>query len=62
MCGEAFPPGTFDGDRNFLPEKAWAGFALQRCKMTAAHGRVAKNSVAFSHIDESQRLLRDALA
>lgn len=47
------PPGTFDGGRNFLPEKAWAGFALQQCEMTAAHGHTAKNSVAFSHIDES---------
>lgn len=59
---QASPPGTSDSDGNFLPDKAWCGFALQQCKLTAAHGRMAKHWVAYSHIDESQRLLRDGLA
>lgn len=62
LAREAFPPGTFDGDRNFLPEKAQAGFALWQCKMTAGRGCMARNSAAFSHIDESQCLLHDGLA
>lgn len=34
-------PGAFDGDRNSIPEKGRAGFALGQCKTTAARSHTA---------------------